>query len=741
MTPRWSPFLQLAAIAALTGLLLGALVYSTSVERFTADKTSEANAMLALTSNFVSTYAEIRGTHMIKDAPVPAEFRASAIQAFNENMDVSSGLVALMVGVPDREIKTAPADADMAAMLGKMVQEKEFTRSSRIIETDRGPALRSIFPSIANKASCVSCHNQLQPGAMWKEGDLMGAFVIDREIGESMTGITQLAIAAGALSMLGLLAVGIPLISLRQKHKSATEEARRTAIVAEHANDAVIIADPAGKTMWVNRSFTELTGYSLDDIRGVKPGTLLQGPDTDTATVRDIAEAVSAGKRIRREIVNYTKDGRSYWIELDIAPVFDDDNALQNFIAVERDITEKKRFETEIENARVKAEEASRSKSEFLANMSHEIRTPMNGVIGTSELLMDTALTTEQRQYADTIATSGAALLTVINDVLDFSKIEAGRLELDPAPFDLKSALQDVVNLVTPTAHDKSIQIEFHYPDTLPERFVGDVGRIRQIVTNIVGNAVKFTLEGRVAVTVDGTVVDDVGQLQIQISDTGIGIPEEKQGSIFGEFEQVDARTNRTFEGTGLGLAITKRLLTLMNGEIDVSSTLGEGSVFTLRLGLPVDYSVAEPEIEAPRRIATLKEITGSGEATKVLLAEDNKTNQLVITKMLKDENLDITIAENGHVAVETFKTLKPDLVLMDVSMPMMNGYEATAAIRSLEHTLGLSAVPIIALTANAMRGDRERCLEAGMDDYLSKPIKKQLLIDVVSRWARSAVV
>jgi len=711
MNSRWTPFLLLALVAIGTGALIGSLIYSTTLAQFKADKTTEADALLGLTSSFVSAYSETRGAHLKQDAPVPAEFRAAATKAFNQNPEQSIGLSALMVGAP-----------------------------ARMISTEDRSILRSIYPSIANKESCVACHNKLQTNQPpWQEGDLMGAFVIDREIGPNIAKLKNLSLLAATMSMFGLAGVGFPLISLRQKHRAATIEARRTAIVAEHANDAVVIADPLGKITWVNEAFTTLTGYTLSECTGQSPGKLLQGPDTNQEVVAEISEAVKNGRRIRREILNYSKIDEAYWIEIDIAPVRDDDGSLSNFIAVERNITEKKNFEEQLERAKLKAEEASRSKSEFLANMSHEIRTPMNGIMGTSELLIETSLTPEQRAYAQTISKSGDALLTIINDVLDFSKIEAGRLELDPGPFNLKSAMENVTTLMQPAAREKGIALELQYNDELPSRFVGDVGRIRQIVTNLLGNAVKFTLEGKVVLGVNGTVVNDKAHLQLSVADTGIGIPPEKIELVFGEFEQVDTHNKRQFEGTGLGLAITKRLFHLMNGEIQVVSEFGKGSVFTGFLTLPVDNSDHESELsesemsQAPAK--TLGFRTSADRAVRILVAEDNKTNQFVITSMLKKLDVEICIAENGHLAVEKCSSFEPDIVLMDVSMPVMNGLEATSAIRSREHTDALPRVPIIALTANAMRGDREKCLDAGMDDYLSKPVNKTALITMISNW------
>ncbi|WP_420557256.1 response regulator [Roseovarius sp.] len=523
-------------------------------------------------------------------------------------------------------------------------------------------------------------------------------------------------------------------------------------------------------------------------------------------------------------------------------------------VSLALNITDTIRYEERLKEARRKAEMASRAKSSFLANMSHEIRTPMNGVVGMAELLKDTELDEEQLLYANTIKNSGEALLVIINDVLDYSKIEAEKLVLHAEPFDLERCIHELIMLMQVNARDKGIELLVDYDLFLPTRFVGDPGRLRQIMTNLLGNAVKFTEEGHVMVRVVGVecAAQGAARLHVTIEDSGIGIPDDKVGHIFGEFNQVDGESNRRFEGTGLGLAISEKLVRLMGGEIWVESVEGQGSTFGFAVELPLadpdarqDFSLPDglrkvvivetnalnrsilerlfaalgievtccdsgaaaleatdgsvslvitdhvmPRMDGielaealkaaghaapvlllsgnigsveqdpgcgfvdavlqkpfPRAefFAALTRLSGSlaggvadpdlpqdpGRVMRVLAAEDNRTNRLVFSRMVKALDIDLKFAVNGEEAVAFYRSFRPDIVFMDISMPEMDGKDAARAIRALEAESG-GHVPIVAMTAHAMDGDEDEILSAGIDHYLSKPLSKRALVDHV---------
>ncbi len=481
---------------------------------------------------------------------------------------------------------------------------------------------------------------------------------------------------------------------------------------------AVVTMDRNEVVSGWNPAAVRLFGYAADEAIGRHIDDLLFAADqraegiAATRLADEIGRAQLIGQRRR-------KDGDLVDVEIVLVPLVVDDEHT-GYYAIYHDITE-------LEAARRDADAANQAKSSFLAAMSHEIRTPMNAVIGMSGLLLGTKLDEDQRDFAESISVSGEALLTIINDILDFSKIEAGRFELEALPFDLRKTVDDATGLIRPNAAKKGLKLTVNRIGEPPPPLLGDGGRIRQVLLNLLSNAIKFTEQGRVELTMSTTPAEGRWQVEISVTDTGSGITEEGMSRLFQSFSQADASIARRYGGTGLGLAISRRLAELMGGTLTAASSgvPGEGSRFTLAFFLeaaPVGAVAAgAAEREGGETVAAF---TASG-ALRVLLAEDNPMNQKLAVRLLKNLGLSADVAGNGLEAVEAIGREPYHVILMDVQMPDMDGLEATRRIRAAEPAI---RPWIVAMTANAMEGDREACLAAGMDDYLTKPIRPDLL-------------
>ncbi len=531
-------------------------------------------------------------------------------------------------------------------------------------------------------------------------------------------------------------------------------ELRKLGRAVEQSSSTVVITDLEGRIEYVNRAFEETTGHSREEAIGQTPAITSSG-EQSAEFYRDLWETITAGRQWQGEFQNRRKDGKFYWQSATISPVVDEDGVTRHYVSVQEDVTEKRRVADELQTYAAALEEANQTlrdysaavdaatqaKSEFLANMSHEIRTPMTAILGYSDILLNDGQQQshgERVEAIQTIQRNGQYLLDLINDILDLSKIEAGKLELETVECSPVQVVSDAVSLMQVRADAKNLNLEVRYEGLIPTAIQTDPLRLRQVLINLLGNAVKFTELGTVTLKVHAPLsLGGSPRLLFEISDTGIGMTPEQTKTLFQPFQQADTSTSRRFGGTGLGLTISKRLAEKLGGDITLTSRYGEGSIFTLAIDPgPLDNvcmanvtdsdATGQAAPDEPTSIA--KELS-----CRILLAEDGHDNQRLIAFLLRKTGAEVDVAENGQIAFEKAVQAQSagcpyDVILMDMQMPVMDGYQATRELRESGYTR-----PVVALTANAMAGDRDKCLAAGCDEFATKPIDRRALLETVN--------
>lgn len=555
-----------------------------------------------------------------------------------------------------------------------------------------------------------------------------GLIILLRALFNPKTEYIEIASEMSAvLSMIFMVGYLFSHLSRRARNTRQTEraliiqsaEARRLALVAEHASDSIVLMDDKHMITWINSQFTHLTGYTLDNAIGRGLGDLLNHPDSDVSVIEAMITRVENGKSAHARILNKTKSGKTLWMETHQTPVFAEDGKIRAYIAVERNVSDLVCREKELHAALDAAKQADRAKTEFLSRMSHELRTPANGLYGGMEILRETKLSTDQKDAVAILETSSNRLMHLVENIVTITDVEAGRLKAELCSLRIGDVMESVANLYRTEASDKNVSLQIIVETPAQEPFVSDPNLVARILGNLLSNSVKFTEKG--AITMHAQV-DASDRLQVSVRDTGIGIDKAKRVLIFNAFEQVDNGNTRQFDGAGLGLSTARELARLLGAEIEVESELGKGSKFTLALPSTKRQPAPRPDVRLPIVPSQMR----------VLVAEDNCTNRLLIKTMLKGAGHELEFAEDGKQAVEQYSRRPYDFVLMDISMPHKSGLEATREIRAFEAHKDLRRCPIVAVTANVSVEDQRLCFEAGMDEFIAKPLKKDLLLQTI---------
>jgi PAS domain S-box-containing protein len=503
------------------------------------------------------------------------------------------------------------------------------------------------------------------------------------------------------------------------ERKEAEGQVIFQASMLDQVRNAVIATDLDGRIIYWNHFSEVLYQWKAEEVLGKSIAQTIV-PEKKSSLIRGVIEEIIRYGYNESELFVRRKDGSLFPAFYVFNILKDPQGRNMGFVGVSIDLTERKKVERDLRRALVRAESATKAKSEFLANMSHEIRTPMNAVIGLTGLLLNTKIDSEQRDYIETIRSSGDSLLAVISDILDFSKIEGGMLNLEKVPIDLEQCLVASVNMVAQAAARKNLKLDYKIEQDVPRRLLGDLTRLKQILVNLLGNAVKFTEYGEIFVRVSSRPKDGNHEIRFEVKDTGIGINKDRMSRLFQSFSQVDASTTRKYGGTGLGLAISRNLAELMGGRIWAKSKPGKGSVFYFTIQAEAYFEPFREETQSGPVLPAADQGSAAKKELCILLAEDNAINQMVAVRMLERLGYKADIAANGCQVLSALQSHPYDLVLMDVQMPEMDGLEATRRICLMPGRQPY----IIAMTAHAMKGDREECLEAGMNDYVSKPAR-----------------
>ena len=657
---------------------------------------------------------------------IGTELKAGALQSaifnsanFSSIATDAKGVIQIFNVGAERMLGYAAADVMNKITPADISDPQELIARAKALSVELGTPITPGFEALVFKAS-RGIEDIYELTYIRKDGSRFPAVV----------SVTALRDAQGAI--IGYLLIGTDntarkLVEAEQKKldQRLRDQQFYTRSLIESNIDALMTTDPSGIITDVNKQMEALTGCTRDELIGAPFKSYFTDPERAEAGIKLV---LSEKKVTDYELTACARDGKQTVVSYNATTFYDRGRTLQGVFAAARDVTERKRVEAELQQAKAAAESASQTKSDFLASMSHEIRTPMNAIIGIADLLAKTPLSPEQNKYVQIFRRAGDNLLHLINDILDLSKVEASQLELERTGFSLNDLLEKVTEMVAVRAHEKGLALVCEIAPKVPTDLVGDPTRLRQVLLNLLGNAIKFTESGEVALRVTPDADSSVpGALRFTISDTGIGIPGEKLGAVFERFTQADSSTTRRYGGSGLGLTISKRLVELMGGRIWVESGVGKGSVFSFAVPLEIWAGA--------RRRAAVPVGTGPEPplpALHILLVEDSPDNRTITVAYLQDTPYRVEIAENGAIACEKFTAGHYDLVLMDRQMPVMDGLTATRAIREWEQANHRPPTPIIALTAAALKGDQEKCIAAGCTAYLTKPIKQEVLLQAI---------